>query len=213
MHDMDRAAIETMGIPRLLLMDHAGLAVARAVHELLDGRPDPVLVCAGSGYNGGDGLSAGRHLRGLGHPVRVLLAGDPERLREEPAVYARILERLGGVIEPVRDASEAASRAGRFSECAAIVDALLGIGAQGLVREPAASLIRLMNASGKPVVCADVPSGLHADSGRVQGIAVRAARTVAFGLAKQGCLMAEGPAHAGRLTVDPITIPESLLRR
>ena len=68
-----------------------------------------------------------------------------------------------------------------------------------------------MNRSGKPIVSADLPSGLDGDTGAVQGIAVRAAATVAFGLAKRGCWLGEGPAHAGRLIVDPITIPATLL--
>jgi NAD(P)H-hydrate epimerase len=72
-------------------------------------------------------------------------------------------------------------------------------------------MIRGINASGRPVVAADVPSGLDADTGLVQGVAVRATVTVTFGLPKQGCFLHEGPAHTGALIVDSITIPPALL--
>jgi NAD(P)H-hydrate epimerase len=163
------------------------------------------------GFNGGDGFAAARHLHGWGYPVRLVLTGRIAELRDEPAVFARILQRAGcSPIEVADDAGwppvEAALR-----ECGAIIDALLGIGARGAVREPMASLIERMNRSGKPIVAVDLPSGLDGDTGRVQGIAVRARATVALGLAKQGCVLGEGPAHTGSLSVDPITFPSDLL--
>lgn len=220
MQQIDAAAIDTVGIPRLLLMEHAGLAVAQAASAMkrfgpaATGAPTPptiMLVCCGTGYNGGDGLSAARHLHGWGYPLRVLLAGRRDQLREEPAAYARILERLGVSLVECHSA-EAVEQAGRWMlECALIIDALLGIGVRGTVREPVASLIDRMNRSGKPIIAADIPSGLDADTGRPQGIAVKAAVTVAFGLPKQGCFLEEGPGHVGELVVDPITLPPTLL--
>ncbi len=99
-----------------------------------------------------------------------------------------------------------------FTECDAIIDALIGIGAKGPMREPVASLIDRMNQSGKPIVAAHIPSGLDADTGLPQGTAIRAAVTVAFGLPKQGCFLREGPAHTRLLVVDPISLPPELLR-
>jgi NAD(P)H-hydrate epimerase len=211
MQRIDSAAIDTVGIPRLLLMDHAGLAVARAVAALAPLSSRPVAICCGTGFNGGDGLSAARHLHGWGYRLRVLLAGPRKRLREEPACFARILDRLQ---VPVRECAsgQGATRAIRWlSSASVLVDALLGIGASGEVREPAASLIRWMNQSKKPIVSVDVPSGLDADTGAVQGVAVRASVTVTFGLPKRGCRRRQGPAHTGSLLVDPITFPPSLL--
>ena len=210
MQHIDAEAIETIGIPRLLLMEHAGLAVARAVQSLGAPGARPILVCAGTGFNGGDGLAAARHLQMWGYPLQVLLTAPVSRLTGEPAVYAAILQRLGVSLTDAgtapRPSVEAAVRG-----CAAVVDALLGIGIRGMVREPASWLIRAINASQKPVVAVDVPSGLDADAGTVQGIAVRATMTVTFGLAKRGCLLGEGPDYAGTLIVDPITILQGLL--
>jgi hypothetical protein len=103
MQALDSAAIGTFGIPRLLLMAHAGLALARAV-KLLAAPGAPVLICCGGGFNGGDGLAATRHLECAGYDVRVLLVVPRESLRSEPAAFAGIVERL----VQVRDMAAAA---------------------------------------------------------------------------------------------------------
>jgi NAD(P)H-hydrate epimerase len=211
MQAIDRAAIDTYGIPRLLLMEHAGLAVARHVRGRLPSASARIGLCCGTGFNGGDGLAAARHLHGWGYALEVVLAGPLERLRDEPAIYARILERLGVRSRVIVDAAAAATWAASAPRCDLWVDALLGIGITGAVREPVRSLIAHMNASGAPVVAADVPSGLDADTGRAAGLAVKAASTVTFGRAKRGCLTGDGPAHTGQLVIEDIGLPRTLL--
>jgi NAD(P)H-hydrate epimerase len=152
-------------------------------------------------------------LQAWGYPVRVLLAAPRGALREEPAVYARMLTRLrvpcrvaggpGGLPAVRRDLA----RAG------VIVDALLGLGARGAPRPRVAMLIRLMNATGRPIVSADVPSGLDADTGRPQGEAIRARLTVTFGAAKRGLRRAWARPYVGRLAVETITIPREAINR
>jgi len=222
MQAIDAAAIEQYAIPRLLLMEHAGLALAQAVSALHRFGPvatrtgasrsnPPVIVCSGAGYNGGDGLCAARHLQAWGYPVHVILAGRLSQLREEPAHYAAMVQRLGVSCTELTEVRDVEQLERWLASCALIVDALLGIGIRGPVREPVAALITRMNRSGKPIVSADIPSGLDADSGLPQGVAVKATVTVAFGLAKHGCVVGEGPMHTGELIVDPITIPRALL--
>jgi len=212
MQQIDTAAIEAYHIPRLLLMEHAGLAVARRARWLLRRVHAPIIVvCCGSGYNGGDGLATARHLHEWGYGVRVLLTGALERLREEPAIYAAILQQLGvplKVIVPGK--TDVIRRWIRDGDL--VIDALLGIGVHGEVREPLTALIQIMNASGKRMLAVDVPSGLDADTGMVQGCAVRASVTLTFGLPKQGCVKAMGRAYTGRLITDAITIPRTLLQ-
>jgi NAD(P)H-hydrate epimerase len=163
------------------------------------------------GFNGGDGMSAARHLHEWSYPVQVALIGRWERLREEPATYATILRRLAVPLLQVSDAAALTQFSGWVTRSGMIVDALLGIGVRGPVREPLRQIIEWLNRSGHPIVAADIPSGLDADTGEPQGIAVKATVTVTFGLPKHGCVMGQGPAHVGRLLVDSITIPRYLL--
>ena len=157
-------------------------------------------------------MAAARLLREHRYHVRVLLVGSLSRLREEPAIYARMLRQLRVPLR-ICQTPQGVRRAVRwFNNADLIVDALLGIGTKGMVREPLAAVIRSINAANVPVVAVDVPSGLDGDRGTPQGVAVKATTTVTFGCVKRGCLMAHGPAHTGSLTLDPITIPHNLLK-
>lgn len=209
MQSVDAFAITRLGIPRLLLMDHAGLALARAVRRL-GPSGSPILACCGTGYNGGDGLAALRHLAGWGYPVRALVCGTRAGLREEPAVFARILDRLKVPVRWCGTAAAVRRQSAWMTGSSVLIDALLGIGVRGAPREPIATAIELINASGRPVVCADVPSGMDADTGEAAGVAVKGTVTVAFGAPKAGCR--PGTWRVGRLVSDPITLPASLLR-
>jgi len=213
MQQIDRAAIETIGIPRLLLMDHAALAVARTVRRIVPENGKAILACCGTGYNGGDGLCAAWHLAQWGYQPSVVLVGLRSQLKEEPAVYARILRALQIPLIELMSPDGLSSIQEWLARSALIIDALLGIGLQGPVRPLYASLIALINQATKPVVSVDVPSGLDADTGLLQGAAVNATVTVTFGLPKQGLFLGQGPAHVGELVVDDIGIPEVLLRK
>lgn len=207
MQQLDAYAINALGIPRLLLMDHAGLAVARAVATLLPQPSAPLLVCCGTGYNGGDGFAAARHLHGVGYGLRVLLVGKRDHLRDEPRVFAGILDQLGAPLATYEEPGRCDVLEPWLADCGLIVDALLGIGLRGEVKEPARTVIARINASGKPVVSADIPSGLDGDTGVPHGVAVQATVTVTFGWPKQGCVAKNGQRYTGRLVVDPITMP------
>lgn len=211
MQRIDATAIGTYGIPRLLLMEHAGLAVAHAARALLPRPRARVLVCCGTGYNGGDGLAAARHLHEWGYLLDLFVLGRLDALREEPSTFATIVQQLGLPITEVTSTAIVNRVAPRVDRCRLIIDALLGIGIRGAVREPMASLIRRMNDSHTPILAVDIPSGLDAQTGRVTNVAVRATATVTFGLAKRGCLRRSGPTYTGSLIINPITMPRVLL--
>ena len=217
MERLDALAINAYGIPRLLLMEHAGVALARGTATLglregaLRGAPRPIVICCGTGYNGGDGMAAARHLQAWGYAPQVALVGRRDQLRSEPSIYAKILCRLGIPLLELEDDHAMRQFDGWIEACGLVVDALLGIGVRGAVRQPYRDLIDRLNRSGRLIVAADLPSGLDGDTGLPQGVAVKAALTVTFGAAKRGCVMGDGPSYTGELVVDPITIPPKVL--
>src|SRR3990170_8640300 len=195
MRVLDRNA-EWMGVRILDLMENAGRAVADAVLREFAAKGKRVLIVCGTGNNGGDGLTAARYLKDA-CDVTVLLARPPSEIATQEALAN--YERVKALV-PVVVAGEDA--AGHMRKADVIVDALLGTSARGAVREPHASLIRAMNASGRPILAVDVPSGLGTD------VAVKPTATVALHAAKDG--MTE--ANSGRVHVAPIGIPPEVER-
>ncbi|CAG7645287.1 NAD(P)H-hydrate epimerase [Paenibacillus allorhizosphaerae] len=206
MRRLDRHTIDTIGLPALVLMENAGRAIAEAALALsaqleLRGGPARWLVLAGKGNNGGDGLVAARHLCEAGAETAVVYAEPPERLTGDAAVQRDALARFGIA------ASVCAPGAIDWRAYDGVIDALLGTGTRGAPREPYASLIREANASGLPIVAADIPSGLDADTGAVHEPCIRADRTVALAFRKRGLALHPGREVAGDVSVAPIGIP------
>ncbi len=188
----DRDARERAGVPERVLMENAGRALAAVLHALYP--RGPVLGAAGPGHNGGDALVALRVLRSWGRDV-AWVAGS-ERLPELAVLHGDELPHLE------RDKLNAA-----VDQAAVIIDGLLGTGSSGPAREPVAGVIADINASGRPVVAVDLPSGVDATSGRVEGSAIHARATVTFGAAKVGLLLHPARIHCGRLLVAEIGFP------
>jgi NAD(P)H-hydrate epimerase len=195
MRAADAWAIDEQGVPSLDLMERAGVGLARVA--VAEARPGPVRVVVGKGNNGGDGLVVARLLREDGYEVDVLAAADLGELRGDARAN---LERLPGS-PPEPFAPE------RLHGSGVVVDALLGTGFEGSPREPLASAIAAMNARESPVVACDVPSGVNASSGEVEGEAVRAAATATFHGPKLGLYVEPGKSHAGRVETVEIGIP------
>ena len=195
MRAADRFAIEDRGVSSLTLMEHAGAGLARAVAGVA---PDgPVRVVVGGGHNGADGLVAARVLREWGRDVDVLAVVPPSELRGDPRIA---LERLQGP-PPVLFAPAA------LADAAVVVDAMLGTGFEGVALEPVAGAITALNACAAPTVAADVPSGLDASTGVVDGPVVRATLTATNHAPKVGLHVGRGSACAGRVEVVDIGIP------
>jgi hydroxyethylthiazole kinase-like uncharacterized protein yjeF len=195
MRAADRFAMERRGILELELAEKAGAGLAAAAAEVAGGRPIRVVV--GPGNNGGDGLISARVLREAGHEVDVIA---PIALDDLAGVPRTNLERLPGA--PPRPFDPAA-----LAGSGAIVDALLGTGFEGAVREPLAGVIAAINAADAPVVAADVPSGVNAATGEVEGPAVHASLTTTNHAPKIGLYVTPGARHAGEVRVVDIGIP------
>ena len=210
----DRHAIEELGIPGVVLMENAGRNAADAIEQCLRRARKPkagggrtAIVC-GKGNNGGDGFVIARHLHLRGHAVSVDLLASPAELAGDAAVNYAIIERMGLTIRRLADAKAIAAAARRWRTCAVVVDALLGTGFAGEVREPMAGVIGAINALERPtIVAVDVPSGLDADTGQAGGAAVRADVTVTFLAAKVGMVNACAQPYVGRLIVADIGVP------
>jgi len=209
MREIDRAAIETFGIPSLTLMDRAGRAVADAAVALAGPSGRFVVVCGG-GNNGGDGFVAARVLRAAGRDARVIALVPAERLSADARAVRDQADRAG---VPVDEGVLAPLEAGPGD---VVVDAIFGT---GLGRPPegafaeAIARINAARGAGARVLAVDVPSGLSADTGRPLGPCVRADRTVTFGFLKRGLVLHPGASLAGEVTVDDIGIPAEAARR
>lgn len=185
------------------LMERAGAAAAETARRMLESRTGPVVVLAGPGNNGGDGLVLARWLRTWFYDVIVVFRGDPARLPADAANAYAAFVAAGGttVVDPPS------------SPAALVIDALFGLG-MGLGRplaEVYASLVRWANAQPAPVLALDLPTGLDADSGAAADPAIRADATDTFIALKPGLLTAEGPDRCGVLTVHALGLaPEAI---
>ena len=252
----DRYTSETIGIPSLVLMERAALAVAQKVAELLP-RPAAVTVFTGRGNNGADGLAAARLLAERGYPVRVFVLPGEERGGSALQIQQKILARLGIAAETFSEDKARESRE------AVVVDALFGTGLSRPLTGAALAAVQVINekkngacapdtalgdgtcagvrasvvgmcasanasavdtcapdmvsaayasvpsaaSSAAPrVVSVDLPSGISADDGSVQGAAVRADATVTFAFYKRGHFLYPGTSHCGALTLAQIGI-------
>lgn len=213
MRRIDKEAVERYGIPELLLMENAGHQAAESMEKLLGGALEKnICVLAGCGNNGGDAMAAARHLANHGGKVKVFLMGSPERLSPSAAINYKIICNMGLEVQPIegeRALDKLRVLLKRFTD--GILDGILGTGFQGELREAVAKLVETVNASGKPVVSIDIPSGVEADTGKANRGAIRANVTISLGLPKVGHMICPGAEYTGELMVDDIGIPTQLL--
>ncbi|HEV8402557.1 MAG TPA: NAD(P)H-hydrate epimerase [Candidatus Limnocylindrales bacterium] len=211
----DRRA-QALGYPELRLMEHAGTAVAAAVRALATdvGRwgSGPIVVLCGPGNNGGDGFVAARRLALAGASVIVAVVAADARPRGPSSArnWDRVARDKGIVKVHLATARDVALFANGVEKAAVVVDALLGTGVRGGLREPiraAVEVIGRARAAGVPVVAVDTPTAVDLSSGEPSDPAVSADLTVTFHRPKTGLLTRRGAAYAGRILVAPIGIP------
>ena len=201
--EIDRASVEEHGISESVLMENAGRAVCVAAMRKFP-RAQHIAVVCGGGNNGGDGFVAARHLAAKGKDVTVYTA------KEKSAYTGRPLENLRAAAGSGITITELAGDPSKIAPCDLIVDALLGTGAQGEVREADARLIEFINNADAGCLSVDIPSGVHSNTGAVPGAAVRADATVTFVMPKIGTAIYPGAEYAGEIFVAGITTPRHL---
>ena len=199
--DFEAAAAAAPSPPQL--MEKAGLAAAEIARDVSGGTGKPVLVLAGPGNNGGDAFVLARHLRQWYFKVSVVFAGDESRLSADASRALRAWRAAGGSIVEVLPKAQ---------DWGLVVDGIFGIGLEREVTGRHAEWIAAINGVGVPILAIDVPSGLHSDTGRVMGCAVRASHTVTFIALKPGLLTLDGPDHCGDIHLRALELDAQKLR-
>ena len=204
MREMDWRTLEEFAVPGIVLMENAALRVIEMLAERFGPlRGKSVAVVCGKGNNGGDGLAVARHLSArFGAVVMVWLTASAEKFTGDAAANYKMAAAYGVDIRPW---------AGTLGETDLVVDALLGTGIKGGVSGDLAAVIDAMNGAGKPIVAVDVPSGLDADTGQVDGACVKAALTVTFALPKIGLLVYPGAESVGEMVTVDIGMPRPVM--
>jgi NAD(P)H-hydrate epimerase len=207
---IDQQAIADYGLPGIVLMENAGRGAAELLIRL--GIRGPVVICAGKGNNGGDGFVIARHLELHDVETRILLLGEPGDLAPDAATNYHVLEAARQRIQVLGKSSEAANLSQALSAADWIVDALLGTGTQGSIREPYLTAITAINGSGKKVFAVDLPSGMDCDTGLPLGACVRAQHTATFVARKLGFDVPEAQELTGQVHVVDIGVPKRMLQ-
>lgn len=197
MKDLDAFTIHEKGMPSLVLMERAAMAVKEELEKSFD--LDRVLVVCGSGNNGGDGIAAARMLHLAGIRAEIFLAGKKESFTEETGIQWKIAENYG--VPVVKNP--------RVSEYTTIVDAVFGVGLSRRIQGHYGEILERLDASGVPVLAVDIPSGIHGSTGQVMGTALHARQTVTFGFPKTGLLLYPGAEYTGQITVRDVGIYEN----
>lgn len=207
MRGLDKSAIEKFGIKEELLMENAGEATYFVLLNESGAKDKKIVAFCGIGNNGGDGFVIARKIHSSGGKVRVFILGDQSKFKGAAKMNLDIISRVPLKVQQVESVESIKMD---VYHCDAIVDAIFGTGltrdVEGLYRD----VIELINQSGKPVFSVDIPSGVHGDTGKIMGTAVRADYTITFGLPKIGNMLFPGYDLCGKLYVSHISFPPSL---
>jgi len=195
---------EYLGVTHFQLMETVGAKVAQEIANRLVGKVNPKIhVVAGPGKNGGDGFAAARHLASQGFRVRVTLVGRTTDVHDAAAKQQldAILEMTDSTqFETLPDSSQL-----RPIEADLILDAVLGIGIKGDLRQPLLGAVRIVNRSKGYKIGLDLPSGLDSDTGEPHGESVKADLTISLHKIKRGLVNASQ--YTGETISLPIGIP------
>lgn len=195
-------AIEYWGFDGYALMERAGTAAFSYLNQRWPDAAKVTVIC-GTGNNGGDGFVVARLAHEAGLAVTAVLVGSRGRIHGEASQALACYKAAGGTIAESWDAVHSADL---------IVDGLLGTGFIGTLRPEHQRIIEMLNTLETPVVSLDVPSGLNADTGMPQPVAVRAALTITFIVPKQGMDTGSGPDYFGNVVLAGLELPTGLVQ-
>jgi len=208
---MDRIAMEEFGIPGIILMENAGRGCADLLIAQGICPSSPVVICCGKGNNAGDGFVMARHLEVQGIPVEVLMFSSPKEFSGDAATNFRIVSRTDIPIHQLNLPEDEAQLCKHLQHASWIVDALLGTGTHGVLREPYKTIIQKINQSGRPVFSIDVPSGLDCDLGSPIDGCVQATLTATMIALKPGFRSSAAKKVTGKIHIVEIGVPRTAL--
>ncbi|MBS4028549.1 MAG: NAD(P)H-hydrate dehydratase [Ignavibacteriales bacterium] len=215
MRSCDKRAVEEYSIPSLLLMENAGRSVVDAIEKHFGNvSGKSFLIFCGKGNNGGDGFVVARHLFNRGANVHVLLVGKKSEVKGDAKTNLEIVLQLQKKTKNTSQFSFSEIKTSFLKDCPRcdiIIDALFGTRFSGEVRKPFAEIVGWMNASNKPIVAIDIPSGINSDNGMKTNVAVKANLTVTMAARKIGLIVNDGKECLGIIEVADISIPKKLL--
>ena len=201
---LDAAAVASLGLPSVVLMENAGAQATALLCERFASALAHVLIVGGVGQNGGDAWVVARHLRVRGFAPQCVLVGARSKVSGDALINLSALEALAGPVAELGHESELSSA---LAEATLIVDGLFGTGLDRALTGLFERVVLAINAAEKPVVALDLPSGLNADTGQVLGAAVRASMTLTFAAHKPGLHQHPGAALAGEVQCVSIGVP------
>ena len=207
MRQLDQLTIEEIGVPSVVLMENAGRTTFQILCREFPDLDGPVVILAGRGNNGGDGFVVARYLANAGHEVIVLLLAEKNQISGDARINLDILEQLTVPVREITTEEALLEQIPLLEGAYLLVDALLGTGLSSQVKGLYQAAITLINDTPAPILAIDIPSGLSADSGQPQGIAVLADVTVTYGWPKIGQILTPGRELVGRLWQVDISIP------
>ncbi len=214
MREMDRLAIESLGLPGRLLMESAGRGATDFFFEIFPDCPGKrVGIVAGRGNNGGDGFVMARYLAEKGVRVTVFLLSKSTDVKGDAATNLKLLAPLGIPVVELPDTETFSKHITSFRHQGIWIDAILGTGLNAEVKAYFKIVITFINDSGSPVFCVDIPSGLNADTGQAMGACIRGTATATFAFPKIGHINHPGAVFTGKLKVVDIGIPGFISRR
>lgn len=205
--EVDRITIEEMGIPSLVLMERAALAVTECVEKYALPQSRIGVLC-GTGNNGGDGIAVARMLKEAGYDVTILIKGTSNREEEFIHATKEFLQQISivkAIGVPVLEPEETAGYE-------IIVDALFGVGLTRPIEGDYRGLLERLNKESHIVIAVDIPSGVNASTGKIEGVALVADETITFGGMKCGHMLYPGKEYCGRVTVADIGFAKQVLQ-
>ena len=203
MRKIDDMSIREFRVDVLMLMENAGRAAAVLARQMLLGQTigKRVACLVGGGNNGGDGMVAARHLANWGAEVRVISGTSKDKMKSVPLGQLNIIEKMG---IPILSTDHT------LGDFDLLIDSLIGYGLEGNPRDRAATIIKDANASGRPILALDVPSGMNATTGEAYDPCIKATATLTLALPKTGFLAPRASPYVGDLYLADISIPRKV---